>query len=91
MQIEVGVPGLLRDCTEGQSRVVVEAESLAAALERVFSSYPLLRLHVFDDSGKRRRHVLIYFNQENIDWLDDLNVALKPGDRLDILQAVSGG
>jgi sulfur-carrier protein len=35
--------------------------------------------------------VLIFYNAESIAWLERLDVPLQPGDRLDLLQAVSGG
>ena len=38
-----------------------------------------------------RKHVLIYYNDQSILWLDSLDVSLKTGDRLQIIQAVSGG
>lgn len=90
-QLEVGVPGLLADCTGGKKYFSIEAQTLESALDSVFSTYPLLRLHVYDETGTRRPHVLIYYNGESIDWIDRLDVPLGSGDRIDILQAVSGG
>jgi molybdopterin synthase sulfur carrier subunit len=34
---------------------------------------------------------LIFYNEESIAWLERLDVPLRPGDRLHVLQAVSGG
>ena len=38
-----------------------------------------------------RQHVLLFYNDESTRWLDTLDVPLRPGDRLEIVQAVSGG
>jgi len=89
--IEVSVPSMLKDCTGGQSLFHIEAETLAEAVRSLFDVYPLLRLHVFDETGEQRPHVLLYYNEENIKWLETLDIPLESGDRLTVLQAVSGG
>ena len=89
--IEVNVPGMLRDCVGGRARIAIDADTLADALWTLQRDYPLLRVHVWDDVGKLRQHVLIFLNEEGIRWMETLDVPLKPGDRLQIVQAVSGG
>jgi len=89
--IEVTVPTILRDCTGGHNTVTIEASTLAEALEQMNESYPLLKVHLYDEVGKMRPHVLIFYNEESTRWLESLDVPLRPGDRLEILQAVSGG
>lgn len=91
MRIEVSVPSMLRDCTGGQCVFPLEADTLRQALDRLLETYPLLRVHLFTEQGLPRQHVLIYYNEESLAWLDDWNVPLQEGDRLQVLQAVSGG
>jgi len=91
MQIEVSVPLLISDCTDGRSRFALEADTLDEALERLGERYPLLKRHLYTEQGEVRKHVLLYYNEENIAWLDRLDLPLKEGDRLRVLQAVSGG
>lgn len=92
MQIEASVPMLISDCTNGRTRLTLEAETLGEALRRLVETYPLLRIHLYDEQGCVRQHVLLYYNDENIAWLEDPEgVALQPGDKLRVLQAVSGG
>jgi len=91
VSIEVSVPSILRDCTGGHNPVSIEAATLAEALQRLRETYPLLRTHLYDEKERLRPHVLIFYNDESTRWLDSLDVPLKPGDRLEILQAVSGG
>ena len=90
-EIEVTVPTILRDCTGGRNSVTIEATTLAEALERLRETYPLLRVHLYDESERLRPHVMIFYNEESTRWLENLDLPLKPGDRLEILQAVSGG
>jgi len=67
------------------------AVTLEDALQRMREEYPLLRVHLYDEEEKLRPHVLLFYNGESIRWLDRLDLPLRLGDRLEILQAVSGG
>lgn len=89
--VTVNVPGLLRDSVGGQRQVQATGATLAAALDDLLARYPLLRVHLFEENGRLRPHVLIFLNGDNIAWLDSSATPLKPGDELHILQAVSGG
>jgi len=91
VEVKVGVPTILRDCTGGLNPVTIKAATLDEALRRLRETYPLLRVHLYDEAGQLRPHVLIFYNDESTRWLERLDVPLHPGDRLDILQAVSGG
>ena len=89
--ILVTVPTILRDSTGGRDSVTIEARTLSEALDRLDEDYPLLRVHLYDETGRLRPHVLIFYNEESTRWLERLDMPLRPGDRLEILQAVSGG
>lgn len=91
MIIEATVPGLLTDCTGGRARFQFEAETLQGAIDRMFADYPLLKRHVYTESGSMRKHVMICYNDRNISWLDRLDIPLRPGDKLHVMQLVSGG
>ncbi|MBW5446018.1 MoaD/ThiS family protein [Cohnella sp. CFH 77786] len=91
MQLEVSVPLLISDCTRGRTRFPLEAGTLAEALRLLVETYPLLRVHLYNEQGNVREHVLLYYNDDNIAWLDDLDIPIQPGDKLRVLQAVSGG
>ena len=75
----------------GTDVVHVEAATLREALEDAFRRHPSLRVHILDETGALRRHVLCLHNGANTRWYENLEVALREGDRLTILQAVSGG
>ncbi len=91
MLLEVSVPPMLRDCVSGQARFSITANTLDEGIQRLFDTYPLLRVHVYDEAKRLRKHVLIFFNEESVSWLDRLDIPVRTGDRLTILQAVSGG
>ncbi|HEX2191021.1 MAG TPA: MoaD/ThiS family protein [Longimicrobiaceae bacterium] len=91
MQMDVYLPTLLRDSAGGRDTLTVAGATLAEALQNLLAGHPLLRVHLYDEGGKLRRHVLLYYNGENLAWLESLDTPLRPGDRLDVVQAVSGG
>jgi adenylyltransferase/sulfurtransferase len=90
MEIEVTLPGLLRESAEGYPLRIAGA-TLAEALHDLLVRYPRLRVHLYDEQGKLRPHVLLYYNEDNVAWLDSLDTPLRAGDTVHILQAVSGG
>ncbi len=91
MNIEGPVPGLLADSVGGRRAFGLEATTLAEALRRLIEEHPRLRPHLYDEGMRLRRHVLIFYNDDNVATLPDRDVPLKAGDRLLVLQAVSGG
>jgi molybdopterin converting factor small subunit len=94
LPVEVTVPSLLKDCTDNHTRFLLEAEvgtTVAGALQLLLARHPLLRLHLYDEQERQRKHVLIYYNQDNIAWLEGLDTPLRPGDSLSVVQNVSGG
>ncbi|HJU86216.1 MAG TPA: MoaD/ThiS family protein [Gemmatimonadota bacterium] len=82
---------MLRDCTAGESRVDLDAVGIDGAFEAIRRSWPLLATHVFTEAGGLRPHVLILHNDRLLQREQGQELQLAPGDRLTIVQAVSGG
>lgn len=61
---------------------------VVAALEQ---RYPGFALYVTDETGRLRRHVNVFVREEPICDRETLSDAVKPGDEVFILQALSGG
>ena len=66
MKVEVSLPSLLADSAGGKRRFTVEADTLAGALAAMLEAHPLLRPHLYDEAMRTRKHVLIFFNDENV-------------------------
>lgn len=90
-RVTLELPTLLGSVLGGVQELTVQGDTLQAALENAFEQVPALRVHVLDESGKLRPHVLCFLNDVNTRWLDDWNRPLAEGDCITILQAVSGG
>lgn len=85
------LPGLLTACTGGEKVVTVEAETIAGAIEALLTTFPLLKVHLYDEEGALRPHVMFLYNDKSIKWLTTLDIPLQPGDQMTVLQLVSGG
>lgn len=91
IEITVTLPALLAQCVGGAAEVRVTATTLGGALDALVSTYPLLRVHLYDDDGAQRQHVLILYNGQSIRWFPSLELPLNAGDQISVLQLVSGG
>ena len=63
----------------------------ASSLRALLEAHPALDVHLFDERGDLREHVLCFLNERNSRWLDSLDEPIRDGDEVVIMQAVSGG
>lgn len=75
----------------GVRRLEAAGDTWAEALKDAFTRLPALRVHVYDETGALRPHVLCFVNGVNTRFEDGPGARLRDGDRITILQAVSGG
>ena len=88
--VTLELPSLLRNVL-AQGSLSIEGDTLDDALEDAYAQLPGLRVHLVDESGRFRKHVLCFVNDVNTRWLDGDKLRLRDGDCITILQAVSGG
>ncbi|MHC4947338.1 MAG: MoaD/ThiS family protein [Planctomycetota bacterium] len=89
--VTVELPSLLSPLVGGQARLTVEAVTLRGALDAAVARHPSLAVHLFDETGGLREHVLCLHNGANSRWRGSLDVPVATGDVVTVLQAVSGG
>ena len=85
------LPMALREYTAGADRIEVDAPDVGAALSHLSAQHPLLRRHLFTDSGDLRGFVRVYVNQDDIDDLDGHRTPLSTGDVILIVPSIAGG
>jgi len=88
--ILVRIPPALRNYTDGQDEVVVEASDVARLLESLDHAFPGIRDRVVDEAGQRRQYVNLFVNEELVSSALP-TVGLRPGDVVHILPSVAGG
>jgi molybdopterin synthase sulfur carrier subunit len=85
------LPEPLRTYGGGIAELPVSAGTVQAVLEDLERTRPTLYRNVCDETGAVRRHLNIFVNADNVRDLAGLHTALKPGDVITIVPAVSGG
>ncbi|MAG58333.1 MAG: hypothetical protein CMJ83_18760 [Planctomycetes bacterium] len=91
MQIQLEFPAALATVLGMRGLLIDGGGTLRETFRRIADEYPKLGLHLFDESGGLREHVLCFWNGTNTRWLPSLDVAMTEGDELVIMQAASGG
>ncbi|HKK77149.1 MAG TPA: MoaD/ThiS family protein [Saprospiraceae bacterium] len=83
-------PALQRFFPKIQSQEV-EAETVLEALEMLEKKYPGINAYLRDESGRLRKHINIFIDQELIQDRQELADPLDRKQELLIFQALSGG
>lgn len=69
----------------------VAAGSLRAVLEAALQAAPALAPYVWDDQRNIRKHVAVFINQTLVMDRQNLGQTLQSGDRVLVIQALTGG
>ena len=91
MAVEVRLPTLLRQYTDGTASVTAEGATIGDVFAAIVGQYPGLGGQLIDDSGTLHKFVNVYVNDEDIRYLDSLGTTVAEGDVVSILPAVAGG
>lgn len=87
MTASIKLPKMLSETVNTESVHVVEAATVAEALDDLFARVPGLRGHIVEETGVVRPHVSVFVNGVQA----DLDTPVGNGSELRILHAVSGG
>ena len=90
MAIEVRIPTILRNYTDGEKSVAGEGANLSALIDDLESSHPGIKERLIDN-GDLRRFVNVYVNDEDVRFLGGLEAPVADGDQVVVLPAVAGG
>ncbi|HLU76116.1 MAG TPA: MoaD/ThiS family protein [Nonomuraea sp.] len=90
MAIEVRIPTILRNYTDGAKAVSAEGATLDELIANLESRHPGIKNRLVDDNGLRR-FVNVYLNDEDVRFLGGLSTKVSDGDTITVLPAVAGG
>lgn len=86
--VTVRLPAVLVDLFPGsRRRVEVKAATVRDAIDAVNALWPGMRDRICDTTPAIRRHINVFVDGQRV----KLDAALKPGDEVFVLTAISGG
>jgi molybdopterin synthase sulfur carrier subunit len=91
MAIKVRIPQPLQKLTQGKEMVDAEGKSVKDLISDLEKNFPGIRDRICDESGKIRRFINIYVNEEDVRFLQGDTTSLKDGDEVSIIPAIAGG
>ncbi|UQI48425.1 MoaD/ThiS family protein [Streptomyces sp. HU2014] len=91
MSVTVRIPTILRTYTGGKAEVSAEGATLADVLRSLEENHAGIAARVLDDSGKLRRFVNVYVNDDDVRFEQGLETPTPDGAGVSIIPAVAGG
>jgi sulfur-carrier protein len=89
--VVVNIPAPLRQYTQNQSDLQVDASTVQETLEKLDGLFPGLKAFILNESSELRRYVNVFVNGKDIRSGEGIMTKLKEGDRVRIVPAVAGG
>jgi molybdopterin synthase sulfur carrier subunit len=91
MSITVRVPTPLQKLTQNQAEVKASGTNIKELIEDLEKNFPKIKERICDETGKIRRFINVYVNEEDIRFLQRDQTPLKDGDEVSIIPAIAGG
>jgi molybdopterin converting factor small subunit len=91
MSATVRIPTILRPYTNGAAEVSAEGATLSEVVADLEQNYTGISARILDDTGKLRRFVNVYVDDDDVRFAEGLATELKDGAKISIIPAVAGG
>ena len=91
MAVSVRIPTPLRKFTDGKDEVEASGNTVTEVVDNLEANFPGIKEKLCDESGKLRKFLNIYLNDEDIRFMDSLDTELRDGDSLALIPAIAGG
>ncbi len=91
MPVTVNIPVALRQYTQNQSDLQVDASTIQEVFQKLDALFPGLKAFILDEGSGLRRYVNVFVNGKDIRSGDGITTKLKEGDQVRIVPAVAGG
>ena len=91
MAIEVRVPTVLRQHTDGEAKVQADGTTLREVIDDLESRHAGIKERLVSDDGELHRFINLYVNDEDVRFLGGIETPVEDGDTVSILPAVAGG
>lgn len=91
MAVKVRIPTPLQKLTNQNALVEIQAGTVRELMDVLEKNYPGIKERLCEPTGKIRRFVNVYLNEEDIRFLSQEETAVKDGDEISIVPAIAGG
>ncbi|GAA2223395.1 MoaD/ThiS family protein [Streptomyces amakusaensis] len=91
MSVNVRIPTILRTYTGGQAEVAAEGTTLSEVIADLERNHSGIAARVLDETGKLRRFVNVYVNDDDVRFEQGLDTVTPDGAGISIIPAVAGG
>jgi molybdopterin synthase sulfur carrier subunit len=91
MAVTVRIPTPLQKLTNNLAEVSVAAGTIQEIVEALEAKHPGLKARLCDDTGRLRRFVNVYVNEEDIRFLQNEETPVADGAEVSIIPAIAGG
>lgn len=90
-KVKVRIPAPLQKVTQNKPEVTAEAENIKELILDLEKQFPGMKARLLDESGKIRRFINFYVNDEDIRFLKQDETQLVDGSEVSIIPAIAGG
>jgi hypothetical protein len=87
----VHIPPLLRGVAGGKRALESDGATLQELLINLARTYPPLALHLFDEQGGVRRHILCIHDERAVRPREFASHTIRAGDEVIVTNALAGG
>jgi molybdopterin synthase sulfur carrier subunit len=91
MSVTVRIPTILRNYTNNESTVEVNAGTLVQIIDSLETAAPGIKARIVDDAGALRRFVNVFVGEEDVRFLDGIDTVIADGVTVSVIPAVAGG
>ncbi|MFB7907920.1 MoaD/ThiS family protein [Kitasatospora sp. NPDC056076] len=91
MSANVRIPTILRTYTGGAAEVPAEGATLGEVIADLERNHAGIAARILDDTGKLRRFVNVYVNDDDVRFAEGLATGIADGASVSIIPAVAGG
>ena len=91
MTITIKVPALWRRLSGDCSRIPLQADTVAEALDELIKQYPQLDSLLFNERREVNQALNLFVNREHIRYRGGMAAPLQDGDEVYIVQVFTGG
>lgn len=91
ISIKIILPTAFIRHTDGKKQLTSEAANLLGLIAEIDENFPALATQIKDESGKLRRFINIYVNDEDIRFLGGETYSFQDGDEIMLIPSIAGG